>query len=105
MHGATWDMLGIWVTDWVCQKSSQTCGRARCVSGWGLSCGVSLRCVVGGHMDVDVDVDMDARAVRCVCRVRVCWVHIGGAGNMVVGPECACWGRSERTRGRVVQTC
>ena len=100
-----------------CMGPCRMCGGAGCVSGWVLLHGVSLRCVIGDHMDLDVDVDMDmdvdvdmnvdmdACAVRCVHRVRAHWVCIGGAGNMVVGPECVCWGHSEHTGGRMVQTC
>ena len=85
MHGAMWDVLGIWVH----QKGSQMCGGARCVSGWGLSCGVSFQHVVGGPVDVDVDVD--AHAVQRVRGVRAHWVCVGGARNMVVGLECVHW--------------
>ena len=58
-------------------------------------------------MDVESEsvVDMDARAAQHVRRVRVCWVHVSGAGNMMVGLEHACWGHSERARGRAVQMC
>ena len=55
----------------------------------------------GGHVDVDVD----TCAARHVCRVRAHWVHVGGAGNVMVGSECVRWGRSECAGGRVVQMC
>ena len=42
--------------------------------------------------------DMDTRIVRHVRIVRVCWVHIGGAGNVVVGSECVRWGCSKCAR-------
>ena len=54
VHGAMQDVLGIWVH----RKGGQTCGGARRVSGWGLSCGASLRCVIGGHVDLDLDLDV-----------------------------------------------
>ena len=44
VYGAMQDMLGIWV-HW---KGGQTCSEAGHMSGWGLSCGASLRCVIGG---------------------------------------------------------
>ena len=44
---------------------------------------------------------MDAHAAWRVRRVRAHWVHVGGAGNVVVGLERAHWGRSERAGGRV----
>ena len=66
------------------------CGGVRHVSGWGLSCGASLRCVVGGHMDVDVDVDVDTRAAQHVCGVRA-------VGCMSVELGMWWWGRNMRT--------
>ena len=45
MHGAMWDVLGIWAR----RKGGQMCGGARCVSGWGLLCGALLRGIVEGH--------------------------------------------------------
>ena len=101
MHGATWDVLGIWAR----QKGGQTCGGAGRMSGWGLSRGALFQRVVGGPVDVDVDVDVDARAAQHVCGVRARWVRISGAGNMVVGLERARWGHSECAGSRVVQTC
>ena len=55
-------------------------------------------------MDMDVDVNVDACAVQHVCGVRACWVHVGGARN-VVGPEHIHWGHSKHARGIVVQMC
>ena len=107
VHGAMRDVLGIWVH----REGGQTCGGAGCVSGWGLSRGASFWHVVGGPVDVDVDVDMDvdvdvdAHAVWCVRGVRARWVRVGGAGNVVVGPECEHWGCSKCAGGRVAQMC
>ena len=44
VHGAMWDMLGIWAR----QKGGQTCGEAGRISGWGLLHGGSLRHIIEG---------------------------------------------------------
>ena len=51
---------------------------------------------------VDMDVNVDTHAVWHVCRVRAHWVHVGGAGNVVMGLEHVHWGCSECARGRAV---
>ena len=92
-----------WITSWHVRRA------ARHVVGWthvwvGPVVWVSLRCVVGGHVDVDVDVDMDTRAVQRVRGVRARWVRVGGAGNVMVGQEHVHW-CSKHAGGRVVQIC
>ena len=49
---------------------------------------------------MDVDVDARAEPAWRVCRVRACWVCIGGARNVVVGLKCAHWGHSKHAGGR-----
>ena len=64
---------------WTCWKGGQMCGGARCVYGWGLSHGASLRHIVGGPTCLQhVEKGQGASMMVSTCA----WGHAGRVGDL-----------------------